>query len=398
MNKSIFCLIASFTFVSGLWAQSTDVSSIKDFHRRLLTLDSHTDTPLRLVREEFDFMADNRGKRGSKVDFPRMEEGGLDAVFMAVFTPQGRTDSLGYAKAYAQAMNLFDAIHQMVSAHPDKLALATHPAQLRENAEKGRLSIVIGVENGYPLGQDIRRVKQFYDKGARYITLSHTRNNQLCDASTDQSSALGLTPFGKEVVAEMNRLGIMIDVSHISDEAFYDVLKITSKPVIASHSNARALCNHPRNLTDNMLKALAANGGVIQVCLLSDYVKSFPPDLARDSALKAWESRYPDMSQLDEATLAEARAARMQMEERFPRPLATVSDLVDHIDYIVKVAGIDHVGIGSDFDGGGGLSDCIDVSQMWKITQELIHRGYSDTDIQKIWSGNFLRVWKANLR
>lgn len=217
---------------------------------------------------------------------------------MAVFTPQGRTDSLGYAKAYAQALNLFDAIHQMVTSHSDKLALAMHPAQLMENAEKGKLSIVIGVENGYPLGLDIGRVKQFYDMGARYITLSHTRNNQLCDASTDQSSALGLTPFGKEVVAEMNRLGMMIDVSHISDEAFYDVLKVTSKPVIASHSNARALCNHPRNLTDDMLKALAANGGVIQVCLLSGYVKSFPLDPARDSALKAWESRYPDMSRL----------------------------------------------------------------------------------------------------
>ncbi|NLH51751.1 MAG: membrane dipeptidase [Bacteroidales bacterium] len=398
MIKNILCLVVSFTFISGVWAQFTDVSSIADFHRKLLTLDSHTDTPLRLVREEFDFMADNRGKWGSKVDFPRMEEGGLDAVFMAVFTPQGRTDSLGYAKAYAQALNLFDAIHQMVTSHSDKLALAMHPAQLMENAEKGKLSIVIGVENGYPLGLDIGRVKQFYDMGARYITLSHTRNNQLCDASTDQSSALGLTPFGKEVVAEMNRLGMMIDVSHISDEAFYDVLKVTSKPVIASHSNARALCNHPRNLTDDMLKALAANGGVIQVCLLSGYVKSFPLDPARDSALKAWESRYPDMSRLDEPTIAEARAERRQIEERFPRPLATVSDLVDHIDHIVKVAGIDHVGIGSDFDGGGGLSDCRDVSEIWKITRELLRRGYSPDDIQKIWSGNFLRVWEANLR
>lgn len=380
------------------WAQLPEVRDLRDFHGKLLTLDSHTDTPLRLVREDFDFMRDNRGKGGSKVDFPRMQEGGLDAVFMAVFTPQGKTDSLGYAKAYAQALNLFDAIHHLVTSHPNQLALATHPAQLRENAGKGKVSVVIGVENGYPLGQDISRVKQFYDMGARYITLSHTRNNQLCDASTDKPSARGLTTLGREVVAEMNRLGMLIDVSHISDDAFYEVLKLSTKPVIASHSNARALCNHPRNLTDDMLRALAAKGGVVQVCLLSDYVKSFPPDAARDSALKAWESRYPDLSQLDETTLAQARSERRQIEERYPRPLATVSDLVDHIDHMVKVAGIDHVGIGSDFDGGGGLSDCRDVSEIWKITRELLRRGYSADDIQKIWSGNFLRVWEANLR
>ncbi len=397
MRKLFLCnaLIFSILLLSG---QKPDKQSTRELHHHLLTLDSHTDTPLWLLREGIDFMSDNRTKSGSKVDYPRMQEGGLDAVFMAVFTPQGKTDSSGYARAYAQATDLFNAIHQLILRYPDHIALATEPDQVVANADKGRVSILIGVENGYPLGEDIRRVEEFHRLGARYITLSHTRNNQICDASTDKSSVGGLTEFGREVVKEMNRLGMLVDVSHISDAAFYEVLKISTKPVIASHSNARAVCDHPRNLTDDMLKALAQNGGVVQVCLLSDYVKTFPLDPARDSALKAWERRYPDYGSLDEVTRMQARNERREIEQRFPRPKATVSDLADHIDHIVKVAGVDHVGIGSDFDGGGGLSDCQDVSEMWRITAELLRRGYSPDDLGKIWGGNFLRVWRANLK
>lgn len=389
--------LLTFSFLVS-FCQSTNEENIRELHRRLLTLDSHTDTPLWLLREGLDFMNNNRLKAGSKVDYPRMQEGGLDAVFMAVFTPQGKTDSMGYSQAYAQAQNLFDAIRQLVGKHPEQLSLATHPDQILLNAEKGKVSLLIGVENGYPIGENLSRVEEFYQSGARYITLSHTRNNQICDASTDEPSAGGLTAFGREVVVEMNRLGMLVDVSHISDSAFYDVLRISTKPVIASHSNARAVCNHPRNLTDDMLKAIAARGGVVQVCLLSDYVKTFPPNPARDSALKAWESRYPDYGSLDDANKAKARAERRDIDQQFPRPKATVSDLVDHIDHIVKVAGIDHVGVGSDFDGGGGLVDCQDVSEMWRITAELVKRGYTYEDLTKIWGGNFLRVWRANLR
>ncbi len=397
MRKLLLVNLLTFSFLVS-FCQSTNEENIRELHRRLLTLDSHTDTPLWLLREGLDFMNNNRLKAGSKVDYPRMQEGGLDAVFMAVFTPQGKTDSMGYSQAYAQAQNLFDAIRQLVGKHPEQLSLATHPDQILLNAEKGKVSLLIGVENGYPIGENLSRVEEFYQSGARYITLSHTRNNQICDASTDEPSAWGLTAFGREVVVEMNRLGMLVDVSHISDSAFYDVLRISTKPVIASHSNARAVCNHPRNLTDDMLKAIAARGGVVQVCLLSDYVKTFPPNPARDSALKAWESRYPDYGSLDDANKAKARAERRDIDQQFPRPKATVSDLVDHIDHIVKVAGIDHVGVGSDFDGGGGLVDCQDVSEMWRITAELVKRGYTYEDLTKIWGGNFLRVWRANLR
>jgi membrane dipeptidase len=241
MRKLFLFNVLIFSFLLS-FGQTPGEQSAIELHRHLLTLDSHTDTPLWLLREGIDFMSDNKTKAGSKVDYLRMQEGGLDAVFMAVFTPQGKTDSSGYARAYAQAMELFNAIHQLVSRYPDQLALATQPDQVIANADKGKVSILIGVENGYPLGEDIRRVEEFYRLGARYITLSHTRNNQICDASTDKFSAGGLTEFGREVVREMNRLGMLVDVSHISDAAFYDVIKTSTKPVIASHSNARAVC------------------------------------------------------------------------------------------------------------------------------------------------------------
>lgn len=391
VNLLIFSFLISF-------CQSTSEGKIKELHHRLMTLDSHTDTPLWLLRDGIDFMDNNRPKAGNKVDYLRMREGGLDAVFMAVFTPQGKTDSMGYNQAYTQARNLFDATHQLVGKHPDQLSLATHPDQILLNAEKGKVSILIGVENGYPIGDNLSRVEEFFQLGARYITLCHTRNNQICDASTDKASTGGLSAFGKDVVKEMNRLGMLVDVSHISDSSIYDVLRISTKPVIASHSNARAVCNHPRNITDDMLKTIAAKGGVVQVCLLSDYVKTFPPNPARDSALKDWGGRYPDYGSLDDANKARARAERREIDKQFPRPRASVSDLVDHIDYIVKVAGIDHVGIGSDFDGGGDLTDCQDVSEMWRITAELVNRGYTYEDLTKIWGGNFLRVWRANLK
>jgi membrane dipeptidase len=399
MRKLLLVNLLTFSFLVS-FCQSTNEENIRELHRRLLTLDSHTDTPLWLLREGLDFMNNNRLKAGSKVDYPRMlRKVDLMPVFMASVYTSGKTDSMGLQPGICPGSKplLMPSVN-LSGSTPEQLVPATHPDQILLNAEKGKVSLLIGVENGYPIGENLSRVEEFYQSGARYITLSHTRNNQICDASTDEPSAGGLTAFGREVVVEMNRLGMLVDVSHISDSAFYDVLRISTKPVIASHSNARAVCNHPRNLTDDMLKAIAARGGVVQVCLLSDYVKTFPPNPARDSALKAWESRYPDYGSLDDANKAKARAERRDIDQQFPRPKATVSDLVDHIDHIVKVAGIDHVGVGSDFDGGGGLVDCQDVSEMWRITAELVKRGYTYEDLTKIWGGNFLRVWRANLR
>jgi membrane dipeptidase len=243
-------------------------------------------------------------------------------------------------------------------------------------------------------------VEKFYNLGARYIGLSHTGNNQVADSSTDNSGPLhdGLSEFGKEVVKRMNQLGMMIDVSHISYKAVLDVLEITTLPIIASHSNAKAICDHPRNLSDDLLVAIAKNGGVVQVCVLSAYVKKLPANPEREQAMTELRVRHNNFQDLTDEQMEVARADWFDTDRKFPAPMATVADLVDHIDHIVKVAGIDYVGIGTDFDGGGALKDCYDVSELKNITRELIKRGYSFEDIEKIWGGNFMRVFEANHR
>ncbi|HAW58470.1 MAG TPA: membrane dipeptidase, partial [Bacteroidales bacterium] len=271
--------LIAFEVMMSLQASAQNLVLPHHFHESLLTIDSHTDTPMVLLRSETDFMKNNCSSPYSKVDYPRMLKGGLDAVFFAVFTPQGSLDSLSYHKAYILARKMFARIDSLIQHNSDKLALATSANDIQKNYNSGKLSILIGIENGYPLNMKLDRVKEFYDLGARYITLCHSKNNQLCSSSTDKNQEEGLSDFGKEVVREMNRLGMMVDVSHISDKAFGDVISLTSKPVIASHSSARAICDHPRNLSDKMLEAIAKNGGVVQVCILSDYVKKIPPDL-----------------------------------------------------------------------------------------------------------------------
>jgi membrane dipeptidase len=248
------------------------------------------------------------------------------------------------------------------------------------------------MENGYPIGEDLAKVEEFYNLGARYITLCHTRNNQICDSSTDSTEHNGLSSFGRDVLAEMNRLGLMIDVSHISDSSFYDVIKYSKAPVIASHSCARALCDNPRNLSDDMLIKLAENGGVIQFCILSSYVKTPEPNPLRDSLRAAVRKKYRGFRDLSDEELKDARRDWYAIDTIAPRKLATVSDAVDHIDHIVNLVGIEHVGIGTDFDGGGALADCLDVSELPNITKELLVRGYAEEDIRKIWGENLMRV------
>ncbi len=394
MTQRLFVFLFLVTiFISGASCQSSEQAL--SMQRKVLSIDSHTDTPLWLTRDGFNFMADNTELRGSRVDYQRMKEGSLDAVYFAVFVSQGKCDSAHYVKAHERAMQVFDSIHAMLKQHPVELNLALNSRDAIKNKKQGKASIFIGVENGYPIGKDIGKIKEFYDLGARYITLCHTKNNDICDSSTDTLQYDGLSEFGISVVTEMNRLGMMIDVSHASDRSFYDVLKNSKKPVIASHSCARAICDNPRNLTDSMLVALAKNGGVIQLCILSDYVKKSPPDPLRDSAMKAVRATYNNFEDLSDARMKEARAAWQETDARYPRPLATVKDAVDHIDHIVKIAGIDYVGIGTDFDGGGGLADCPDVAHLPAITLELMKRGYTENDLRKIWGGNLMRVMDA---
>ena len=232
---------------------------------------------------------------------------------------------------------------------------------------------------GMRSGRTFHSSIHFIAAGARYITLCHTKNNDICDSSTDTIENDGLSKFGKQVVKEMNRLGLMVDVSHISDQSFFDVLAVSEAPVIASHSCARALCNNPRNLDDKMLQALAEHGGVIQMCILSDYVKTPDPNPKRDSARAALRIKYNGFEGLSEEEMKNARKEWYGLEDIYPQKLANVCDVVDHIDHIVKVAGIDHVGIGTDFDGGGGVKGCYDVSGMKNITVELLRRGYSES-------------------
>ena len=366
-------------------------------HKKVLTIDTHTDTPLRLLRDDFDLgVRHDPRQTNSKVDLPRMIEGGLDAVFFAVFVGQGERNAAGNARAQERALHIFEGIQKSVEANAHLAELAFSADDAYRIEKSGKRAIYIGMENGYPIGNDLTLLKTFYDFGTRYITLCHTRNNDICDSSTDPAGAEhdGLSPFGEDVIAEMNRLGMIVDVSHISDSAFYDVLRVSKAPVIASHSCARALCDNPRNLDDAMLKELAAQGGVIQMCILSDYVKKIEPDSRRVAALDPLREKFNRFDQMSEEEQQELRREWDRLNREFPRTLATVADVVDHIDHIVKVAGIDHVGIGTDFDGGGAVEGCYDVSEMGNITLELVKRGYNEEQIRKIWSGNFMRVFR----
>lgn len=369
-------------------------------HNSVLTVDTHTDTPMHLLRSDFNIGERHNAKEtGTKSDLPRMKEGGLDAQFFAVFLGQGvRTDE-GYEKANNKAFEIIKSIYKSVEACPELAQIARVPKDAYTIEKSGKRAIYIGIENGYAIKRDLTMIKKFWQLGVRYITLCHTSNNDICDSSTDKNGAEhnGLSPFGVEVVKEMNRVGMMIDVSHISDSSLYDVLRITKAPIMASHSCSRAMCDNPRNLTDDGLRAVAKNGGVIQMCILSDYVKSPEPNPARDSARAVLRLKYHNFEGLSAEQERAGWDEWREVSKKYPQKLATVKDVVDHIDHIVKVAGIDHVGIGTDFDGGGAVSGCYDVSEMGNITLELVRRGYDEEQIRKIWGGNYMRVFKAVL-
>jgi membrane dipeptidase len=393
--RLLFGLLLIFVSCQQLSEEEKLMKKALKIHHRIFTVDSHTDTPLSFVRGSFDIgKSHNSRKDGSKIDFPRMKQGGLDAAFFAVFIGQGPRKEESNKKALLKAEEIFDSVYSVVGRNDDVAGIALTPDEALKLTKAGKSTVFLGIENGYPLGHDVSLVKHFYDRGACYITLCHTKNNDICDSSNDSAVFNGLSEFGEKVVAEMNKTGMMIDVSHISDSSFYDVIRLSKYPVIASHSSARAICDSPRNLTDDMLKKLAEKGGVAQVCLLSDYVKKMPENPLRDSAMDILHRKYPNWSLLPEEELKKAWMEWNETNLKFPPNLATVSDLADHIDHIVKVAGIDHVGIGSDFDGGGCLADCFDVTEMPNITIELVRRGYSETDIRKIWGGNLMRVMR----
>jgi membrane dipeptidase len=389
----ILMAVFSLSLLSACASHESLENKAMRIHEAAYTVDSHTDTPLRMMRKGFDFTErhDPREAR-SKVDLPRMKDGGLDGIYFAVFVGQGERTPEGNAEAKQEALAILDTIDALLERYPEELELATASGDLARAARKGKRAIYLGLENGYPIGDDLDLLDYFYDRGIRYTTIVHTRTNDICDSSTDSAEFNGLSPFGEQVVERMNDLGMMIDLSHASDQAVEDVLELSRAPVIASHSCARAICDNPRNLSDALLLKLKENGGVIQMCVMSDYVKTPEPNPQRDSAKQKVREVHGDYYELDQAGREAFIKAWYAVDAEFPRDLPTVADAVDHIDHIVELIGIDHVGIGTDFDGGADLADCYDVSELPNITLELVRRGYSEKDIKKIWGGNLTRV------
>lgn len=317
----------------------------KDIHSRILSIDTHTDTPLWFRRGYSVGL-----RKNNAVSIQKMNEGKLDAQFLAAFLSQKERDDASLQKAVERCQGLIRSIYADVEKYKDACGIAITEEDAWKLKKAGKKAFFIGIENGYGIGKDLGNILKYKNMGVNYITLCHSYDNDICHSSTNTADASkGLTDFGREVVKEMNRVGMMIDLSHANESTFWDVIQLSTDPIIASHSGAKACCFHNRNLTDNQLRALAKNGGVAQVCIYKSYLNK-------------------------------------------NRNMASIDDVIRHIDHIVKVAGIDHVGIGSDFDGGGGVAGCCGDNDMINITVKLLERGYSEEDIRKIWGGNFFRV------
>ena len=399
-------LLVSFSLLAGcnnkeelvgvLTSEDETIARALEIHERVLTVDTHADTPLRMIEPGFDLAErHNPLDTGSKVDYPRMKEGGLDAIFFAAFVSQDIRDNEGNERAKALVLEMIDAVISSTEENSDLVGLALTPKDAYELERDGKRAIYLAIENGYPIGNDLANIELFFNKGVRYITLVHSSNNDIADSATDSSGAEhnGLSAFGEEVVREMNRLGIMVDVSHASDDVFFDAIALSEAPIIATHSNARSVTEHQRNMSDEMLRLMAENGGVVQMTLLSSYLRDEPPNPERSAALEELRSSMKSVSEMSPEERAERRLAFNQINEKFPTPSATVKHVVDHIDHMVSIAGIDHVGIGCDFDGGGGIDGVFDASEVMNITIELVRRGYSEEDIEKIWGKNVMRVF-----
>ena len=397
-------LLSALALAAPLAGQGDDpalVARARAIHDRVLTLDTHVDiNPANFTAER------NYTQRlTNQVNLPKMEEGGLDAVFFIVYVGQDTAlNAAGYARAHAAALEKFAAIHRLTEEiAPDRIGLALTAADVRRIYASGKKVALIGIENGYPVGTDITNVRKFYDLGGRYLSLAHNGHSQLSDSNTGEATGVwlhnGLSPLGREVVAELNRVGIMIDISHPSKQSMMQTLALTKAPIIASHSGVRAICNHSRNLDDEQLLGLKKNGGVAQLVAFNSYVKCGQDSPERTAAIQALRAKFGVTGgrgggqPADTAQRAAYLAELGEVNRKFPAPpRATVKDFADHIDYAVKLIGIEHVGISSDFDGGGGVEGWSDASETFNVTLELVRRGYTEEQIGKLWSGNLLRV------
>lgn len=380
------------------WSESRLLEFAREVHRNCLTIDSHMDVPIVLKRPGFDISQEHSWhEHASQVDFPRMKSGGMDGGFFVIFVGQGELSHQGRADAIAAGFEIADLIHKTVAERSDLAAIATSSSEAYAIRDSGKRVVFIGIENGYTIGRNIDLLKEYYDRGARYFGITHTKNNDLADSSTDPDGNLhmGLSDLGRAAVEECNRLGIMVDVSHASDKTAWDVLTISKAPVIASHSGCYACWPHPRNLNDALLQEIARRDGVVQMNMFSAYMMDVPEDEARSEAMKAWFEKYRSGRELSETEAAQSIEEFVRIQKEHPKPLTTVSAVVDHIDHMVEVMGIDHVGVSGDFDGGGGVEGSMDIGQMMPITVEMLRRGYSEEDLTKFWGANIMRVLDA---
>ncbi|MEZ4810969.1 MAG: membrane dipeptidase [Allomuricauda sp.] len=384
----------------------------KRIHDKVIAIDTHDDINVENFTDSINYTQDLE----TQVNLPKMEEGGLDVAWFIVYTGQDSLNAEGYARASDNAIAKFEAIHRLCETYaPDRIGLALTSDDVRRISESGKKVAMIGVENAYPVGEDLSKFEEYQKRGARYISLAHNGHSQFCDSNTGEKDSIwlynGLSELGKEAVKELNRLGIMIDISHPSKASMKQMVALSKAPIIASHSSARALCDHSRNLDDEQLQLLKENGGVVQTVALAAYLNA-EKDEARAAFMKDIYKHVADSLGMDWYDFSEFPFLTKEQQDEFidnyPKvtkisdglasknpnapPAVNVSDFVDHIDYMVKLIGVDHVGISSDFDGGGGIEGWSDASETFNVTLELVKRGYTEEEIAKLWGGNLLRV------
>ncbi len=412
---ALFLLLFTSILISQTRPPESEISirtRAEKIHKSVITIDTHNDIDVSNFTADKNYTSD----LDTQVNIPKMIAGGLDVSWLIVYTGQGELNKEGYKKAYTNAIEKFEAIHRLVEIYaPDQIELALTAKDVKSIHAKGKKVAMIGVENAYPIGEDLDRIEAFYKRGARYMSLAHNGHSQFCDSNTGEEDGIwlhnGLSELGEEAIEEMNRLGIMIDISHPSKEANIQMIQQSKAPVIASHSSARRLCDHSRNLDDELLQMIKNNGGVVQTVAFSSYINLDKHNANTEASKELYKViadelgitylTWDDMKNLtgdaletayknDEKIMKIAATRKQDINAKYP--LVDVKDFVDHIDYMVKKMGIDHVGISSDFDGGGGISGWNDASETFNITYELVRRGYSEEQIAKLWGLNLLRV------
>lgn len=382
-------------FGPGLAKTMPSERAARALHERILTLDTHLDTPAVVARPGFDILKHNDWKTAfAQVDVPRMKAGGLDGGFWVIYTAQGPRTPEGLNAARDAGLMRAVVIREMLARSPKVFGLALKADDAAKIAAEGKRVVFMSIENSYPLAKDVSLLETFYKLGVRMVGPVHFATNDWADSSTDKAEWGGLSPLGKQLVAEANRLGMILDQSHASDQVLDQMLELSSAPIIASHSGCKAIYDHPRNLDDDRLKALAAKGGVIQMNAFGAYLKPLPQSPERRAALAKLAAAYPNLAKRSQAEQEAFRQARVRLDAEFPENRATFDDFMAHLLHAIRLIGVDHVGIGLDWDGGGGVVGLEDASKVWKITQALMAEGYSEEDIAKIWGGNVLRVMR----